>query len=140
MPSATGSRCWPTRRSLRSERSRNYWLWIILGYKSISMVLGGALRPTAMKKGSWPSGDPVELCDGWRGDGGPARRHVVLHRLARRALEQGDQMLRYLFQPGGGRAQQGLERHLLGRPRRPGEQDFAAPQPARIRVGADRGR
>ena len=38
------------------------------------------------------------------------------------------------------RAQQGLQRDLLGRPGRPGEEDFAAPEPARIRVGPDRRR
>ena len=42
-------------------------------------------------------GDPVELCDGRRRDAGAARRRAAVHRLARRPLEQGDQMLRHLF-------------------------------------------
>ena len=44
------------------------------------------------------------------------------------------------FAQGGRRAQQGLERQLLGRPGRPGQEDLAAPEPPRIRLGADRRR
>src|SRR6185437_16893714 len=100
---------------LRSERSRNYWLWTILGYKSILTGRGDAPRRPVGRKGQRPSGNPLELRDGRRGDGGPARRRAPVHRLARRPLGQGDQVLRHLLRAGRRRLEQGLERQLLGR-------------------------
>ena len=98
----------------------DYWLWIILGYKSILTGPAGVLRRRAMITRSRPDGDPIELYHGRRRDGGSARRRAPVHRLARRALEQGDQMLRHLFLGGGRWPQQGIQRHLLGRPGRSG--------------------
>src|SRR6476659_8770332 len=103
-----------TKRWWRSERSRNYWLWTILGYKSISMDRGGELRLTATSMRSRLNGNAIQLRDGGCGDRGAARRHIAVHRLARRALEQDDQVLRHLLS-GGRRHQQGLQRQLLGR-------------------------
>src|SRR5215469_3391751 len=116
MPSATASRSLPTNMWWQSERFRNYWLWTILGYKSISMDRGGELRPQAMSMRSRLNGNAVQLRDGRRGHRRPSHRHAALHRLARRALEQDDEMLRHLF-PGRWRHQQGFERQLLGRSR-----------------------
>src|SRR5438552_3259774 len=135
--SATASQSSRTRRWSRSIRYRIYWLWIILGYKSILTGPAGVPRRQAMITRSRPDGDPIELYHGRRRDGGSARRRAAVHRLARRALEQGDQMLRYLFLGSGRRAQQGLQCHLLGRAGRAGLAHLTASEPARIRLGAD---
>src|SRR3954447_17666756 len=110
--SATGSAFLQTRRFWGSGRYRNSWLWIILGYKSISTGRGGELLLRAMSMRSRPDGNSVELCDGRRRDDGAARRGLAVHRLAGGPFEQRDQVLRHLFRPGGRRAQQGLQRDL----------------------------
>src|SRR5213082_4059154 len=112
MRSATAWRSSPTRRWSPSIRYRIYWLWIILGYKSILTGPAGVLRRRAMITRSRPDGDPIELYHGRRRDGGSARRRALVHRLARRALEQGIQVLRHLLLGGGRRTQQGVQRHL----------------------------
>src|SRR5438270_11210709 len=113
MRSATAWRSSPTRRWSPSIRYRIYWLWIILGYKSILTGPAGVPRRRAMITTSRRDGDPIELYDGRRRDGGSARRRAPFHRLARRALEQVHQMLRHRFLPSRRRSQQVLERLLL---------------------------
>src|SRR3954462_4529317 len=140
MRSATALRSWPTRGCWGWGRSPSYWLWIILGYKSISTGRGGELLLRAMSMRSRPDGNSVELCDGRRRDDGAARRGLAVHRLAGGPFEQRDQVLRHLFRPGGRRAQQGFQRDLLGRSGGAGAENFAAPQPPGIRLGPHRGR